>query len=164
MIITASSALWFAPFVIPICIWAAVSDLRFMRIRNKAVYALVAIFLVIGLFVLPFPEYLWRLSHLVIILFLGILMNAAGMIGAGDAKFAAGAAPFIAFGDIRMLMALFAACLIAGYITHSLVKISPLRNLAPDWESWHRKWDYPMGLSLGPTLAIYLILGAMYGQ
>ena len=44
----------------------------------------------------------------------GIILNAAGAMGAGDAKFLAAAAPYVALGDIHMLMALFAAILLAA--------------------------------------------------
>lgn len=164
MQITAWSALWFAPFVLPICVWAAMSDLRAMRIPNKAVMALAGVFIVVGLIAVPLAEYPWRLAQLVVVLMIGIVMNAAGMIGAGDAKFAAAAAPFIALGDLRLLLALFAANLLAAFTTHRLAKHSPLRRLAPDWESWNRGWEFPMGLSLGGTLAIYILLGALYGS
>jgi prepilin peptidase CpaA len=163
MAITAFSAYWFVPFVWPICFWAAWSDLARMRIPNKAVLALGAVFLLGGLLVLPFDTYLWRLVQLVVVLLIGIVMNAAGMIGAGDAKFAAAAAPFIASGDLRLLMALFAANLLAAVTTHRLVRMTPLRRLAPSWQSWERGWDFPMGLSLGATLAAYLGLGLFFG-
>ena len=38
--LTAAEALWFLPFVLPICIWVAWSDLREMRIPNVSVLAL----------------------------------------------------------------------------------------------------------------------------
>lgn len=164
MEITQISAMWFAPFVWPVCAWVAWSDMATMRIPNKAVMTLVAIFLVMGLFFMPFSEFAWRLGQLVIILLLGIVMNAAGMIGAGDAKFAAAAAPFIASGDLRLLLPLFAANLLAAYATHRLVRHTPLRKLAPNWESWSRGWDFPMGLALGSTLAAYIGLGIWFGS
>ena len=40
---------------------------------------------------------------------------------------------------------------------------SPLRRLAPDWQSWNTGKKFPMGFALGGTLAIYLGLGALYG-
>lgn len=163
MSITALSALIFAPLAWPICLWVAWSDMARMRIPNKAVIALFIVFAVLGLFALPLEDYLWRYAHLVVLLLIGIAMNAAGMIGAGDAKFAAVAAPFVALGDLRLIMVLFAANLLAAVITHRAVRASKLRNLAPDWESWHRRWDFPMGLSLGATLAAYLALGIFYG-
>ncbi|MDQ2093782.1 prepilin peptidase [Rhodalgimonas zhirmunskyi] len=164
MAITSLSALIFALPVWIICIWVAWSDMARMKIPNRAVMALVVVFLVLGLFVMPWDVFLWRLLHLVIILLVGIVMNAAGMIGAGDAKFAAATAPFIALGDLRLVMALFAANLLAAYVTHRIARHTPLRKLAPNWESWHRGWDFPMGLSLGATLAIYIGLGIPYGS
>ncbi len=164
MEITQLSAMWFAPFVWPICAWAAWSDMATMRIPNKSVMALAMVFVVLGLFLMPLPDYAWRLSHLVIVLLIGIIMNAAGMIGAGDAKFAAAAAPFIAGGDIRLILPLFAANLLAAFVTHRLARHSPLRQLAPGWESWNRGWDFPMGLALGGTLATYIGLGLYYGS
>jgi len=135
-----------------------------MRIPNKAVMALAAVFVVLGLFLMPLPDYAWRLGHLVIILLIGILMNASGMIGAGDAKFAAAAAPFVAGGDLRLILPLFAANLLAAFVTHRLARHSVLRSLAPGWESWSRGWDFPMGLALGGTLAAYIGLGLFFGS
>lgn len=159
----ATAALWFLPFVAPICLWVAWSDLSSMKILNKAVVALVCVYLVVGIAVLPLPDYLWRLSHLAVLLVVGIGANAAGLMGAGDAKFIAAAAPFVALGDASVVMLILAGVLIAAYVTHRLARISPLRRLAPDWASWHSGKRFPMGLALGPALAIYLALAAIHG-
>ncbi len=164
MAISATVALWFLPFVLPLCFYVAFTDMKQMRITNQAVVLLGVIFVVIGLIVLPFDVYLWRLMSLIIVLAVGILLNAAGAMGAGDAKFAAAAAPFIALGDLRLLMALFMATLLAAAATHRAAKYSPLRRLAPEWQSWQETKKFPMGLALGTTLALYLILGALYGR
>ncbi len=164
MSVTAASALWFLPFVLPICFYAAFTDLREMRITNHAVLALAAVFLIVGLVALPLPVYGMRLLQMLGVLVIGVVLNAAGAVGAGDAKFAAAAAPFIAGGDLRLLLALFAANLLAAFLSHRLAKYTPLRRIAPGWESWDRGWDFPMGLSLGGTLAFYLILGAFFGS
>lgn len=163
MHITSHAALWFLPFALPICAWVAWSDLRVMKIPNMAVIALGAVFLVVGLVALPLAEYPWRLLHLAIVLVIGIGMNAAGMIGAGDAKFTAAAAPFVAIGDLQLLLVILAASLLGGFVAHRIAKYSGLRQLAPEWESWRRGKKFPMGLCLGATLAIYLGLGAVYG-
>lgn len=163
MIITANSALWFLPFVLPISIWVAWNDMKFMKIPNKAVVALTAVFLVVGVFVIPLADIPWQLLQLVIVLVVGFLLNMIGAIGAGDAKFAAAMAPFVTYGDIRVLFYLFAAVLVAAVITHRLFKRSDLmRERTPDWVSWESR-SFPMGLALGPTLAFYLALGALYG-
>ena len=159
----AIAALWFLPFVAPICLWVAWSDMRSMKILNKAVVALVCVYLVVGFAVLPLPDYLWRLSHLAILLIVGIGANAAGLMGAGDAKFIAAAAPFVALGDAGAVMLILACVLVTAFITHRLARMSPLRRLAPDWASWHSGRRFPMGLALGPTLAFYLALAAMHG-
>ncbi len=163
MAILATQAMWFLPFVLPICLYVAFTDMAMMKITNQAVIALALVFVVVGFFLMPFTDYLWRLAALVIVLIVGIILNVSGALGAGDAKFAAAAAPFIALGDLRLLMALFAATLLAAAVAHKGVKYTPLRKLAPHWDSWEQGKKFPMGLALGPALAIYLILGALYG-
>jgi prepilin peptidase CpaA len=164
MAIGQAEAWLYLPFVLPICFYVAFTDLREMRITNQAVILLGAFFLILGLFALPFDSYLWRLAQLGIVLVVGIVLNAAGAMGAGDAKFAAAAAPYVALGDLRTLLVILMANLLAAVATHRLAKHTALRRLAPHWASWDKGWDFPMGLSLGGTLAIYLILGALFGS
>ena len=78
MAISATAALWFLPFVLPICFYVAFTDMKQMRITNQAVLVLTAIFVLLGLFLLPFDTYLWRLLSLVVVLVVGIALNAAG--------------------------------------------------------------------------------------
>ncbi len=134
-----------------------------MKITNGANILLAAVFVVVGLIALPFDLYLWRLASLGIVLVVGFILNAAGAMGAGDSKFAAAAAPFIALGDLRLLMFLFMAALLASVATHRTIKHTPLRRLAPHWTSWEQGKKFPMGLALGATLALYLGLGLFYG-
>ncbi|MCG6904096.1 MAG: prepilin peptidase [Rhodobacter sp.] len=163
MTITTYAALWFLPFALPICIWVAWSDLKFMKIPNKAVVALMVVFLAIGLIVLPLAEYPWRLVHLVVVIVIGFTLNMVGMIGAGDAKFAAAMAPFIPLGDMRLFLVLFAAVLMASFVLHRMIRAVPaIRNKTPDWVSWGSK-KFPMGLSLGIALGTYLVLGVLHG-
>lgn len=164
MAISSAAALWFLPFVLPICLYVCFTDLSQMRITNQAVLALAAVFLLVGLIALPLPAYGMRLVQMLAVLVVGFALTSAGAMGAGDAKFAAAAAPFIAPGDLRLLLALFAANLLAAFATHRLTKYTPLRRIAPGWKSWKTGWKFPMGLSLGGTLALYLILGAAYGR
>ncbi|MFD0858754.1 prepilin peptidase [Roseovarius aquimarinus] len=163
MTITAHAAMWFLPFVLPICFWVAYTDLKLMKITNKAVMTLVCVYLVIGLVALPLDVYAWRWLHLAVVLVAGIALNAIGALGAGDAKFAAAAAPFIALGDLKLILFILAAAAFFGYVIHRIAKHSPLRRLAPDWVSWTREGKYPMGLSLGGALGIYLVQGALTG-
>ena len=112
MTITAQEALWFLPFVLPICFYVAFTDLALMKITNKAVLVLGAVFVLLGPIVLPSIDlYFWRLLQIVVVLVAGIALNAAGVMGAGDAKFLAAAAPYVALGDLRLMAVLFAMVL-----------------------------------------------------
>jgi len=163
MALTASAALWFLPFVLPICTWVAWSDLKFMKIPNKAVLALTVVFLLVGLIAVPLAEYPWRLLHLVVVLVIGFALNMLGLIGAGDAKFAAAMAPFFPLGDLRLMLVLFAAVLVAAFATHRLFRAVPaMRSRTADWKSWS-SGDFPMGLALGGAMGFYLALGVFYG-
>ncbi|MEL6463698.1 MAG: prepilin peptidase [Pseudomonadota bacterium] len=165
MALSASVALWFLPLLLPLCLYVAYTDLAEMRITNPTVLTMAAIFAVMGLFLYPFDAYLWQLAQLAIVLVVGIILNAAGSMGAGDAKFLAAAAPYVALGDIRLIVALFAAVLLAAYAVHSLAKHTPLHTYAPNWASWRQEGrKFPMGFALGPTLAIYLGLATLYGS
>ncbi|UWP97479.1 A24 family peptidase [Aliiroseovarius crassostreae] len=161
---SASAALWFLPFAAPICVWAAVSDLKRMKIPNKAVITLLAVYAVVGLIALPLEDYAWRYLHLLVVLVLGFVFNLAGAFGAGDAKFAAAMAPFITLPDVADFLFLFCATLLIGFALHRLARAIPaVRRKTPDWESWKRK-DFPMGLCLGTSLTLYLALSASTGM
>lgn len=163
MSLPASAAIWlFFPALI-VGLWAAWSDMKFMRIPNQAVLALALAFVVIGPLALPMPTYLWQLAHLPIVLAVGFVMNLAGLIGAGDAKFAAAMAPYFALGDLKLVLALFSAVLLAAFVAHRGLGLIPVfRRAAGDWESWQRR-DFPMGLALGAALIFYLALAIGHG-
>lgn len=161
---SAREALWFLPLVIPIAIWVAWSDMKFMKIPNKAVLALAGVFAVIGLLALPLPEYGWRWVHLAAVLAVGFVLTIAGLMGAGDAKFGAAMAPFIALGDLNLFIGIFAASLILAFVGHRTMRAIPaVRKATPDWASWtHRK--FPMGLALSGALLIHLGAVATLGR
>lgn len=162
--ITSLSAMWFLPFATLISIWVAWNDMKFMKIPNVAVLALFAVFVTIGFFVLPTDEYFMRFAHLAVILVIGFVCSTLGLLGAGDAKFAAAMAPFVAWGDAANMLYLLAAVVLAALVTHRILQRSKaFRKLTPDWKSWDNK-DFPMGFALGGALVAYLALGTLYGQ
>lgn len=161
MFLDPSAALWFLPFVLPIAIWVAWSDMATMKIPNKAVLALIVVYLVIGLIALPFDQWAWQLVHFAVILGIGFVASAIGLMGAGDAKFAAAAAPFIVLGDSMNLLALLAIWSLFGFLSHRLARVTPIRKLVPHWESWERTRDFPMGYPLAGTLVTYLALAVI---
>ncbi len=166
MDLTTAQALWFLPPVLPICIYVMWSDLARMKIPNIATDTLLIVFVIVGLLALPFDAYLWRWLHFGVVLALGIAFNAAGAMGAGDAKFCASAAPFVAFGDLTIILMLVSAAALAGVVSHKIAKRTAIRRLVPNWESWapaagNRK--FPMGYPLAGGLLAYLVAGLFYG-
>ncbi len=162
MVTTWTEAAWFLPFVIPIAIWVAWSDMSSMKIPNKAVLALLAVFAVVGLIALPFTEYLWRWAHFAVVIVITFVLSSLRVMGAGDAKFAAAMAPFIAFADWQPFMFLLGATIIAAFIIHRVAKATGIRNMVPEWESWTRK-EFPMGMALAPSLVFYLAIAFFQG-
>lgn len=163
--LSAQAAAWFLPFLVPMCLYVAYTDLAAMRISNWTVLLMAATFAVLGVFLFPLDHYLWQLAQLGIVLVVGMVLNAGGAMGAGDAKFLAAAAPYVALGDAFVVLTLFATVLLAAYGTHKLAKNTQLHTLAPGWASWTQKAQkFPMGFALGPTLAIYLGMAAVHGS
>lgn len=144
--------------VLPICGWVIYTDLKYMKIRNAAVLALIGVFAVAGFLALPLEIWLWRWVHLPVLLGIGLVLNMALGVGMGDVKFAAAAAPFFSADPGRVMLAilLLQACLILGFSAHRIARAIPaVRAATPDWASWgHRK--FPFGLVLVGTLLGYL--------
>ena len=153
--------LWFLPLTIAIAIWVSWSDMKFMKIPNKAVVTLAGVWFILGWPVVGLTVWLWGLALLFGVLVIGFLMSTAGMVGAGDAKFAAAMAPFFTGGDLRLLFALFAACLLGAFAVHRIARAIPaVRRATPDWASWTHK-KFPMGLALSGTLIFYPLCAAL---
>lgn len=158
-----TEALWFLPFVAPICAWVIYTDLSRMKITNKANLALLCVFVIFGLLALPLEIYGWRLAQFVIVLVLGVLFNVIGLMGAGDSKFLAAAAPFIAPADVVSVLILLSIVTLMAIATHRWAMKTALRDMAPDWVSWTNTKKFPMGLALGTTLVLYLVMGLIWG-
>lgn len=159
---TAEAARWFLPAVIPIALYVSWTDMSRMKITNKTVLVLVVSYAILGLFAFPFQMYLWQWLNLPIALVICMLLWSLRVMGAGDAKFIAAAAPMLVMADLFLILRLFAACIIAALIAHSLFRLSPLRNTVPDWKSWDAGPKFPKGLPLSMTLMFYLMLVAFY--
>lgn len=146
---------WWLLTLTPICLWIMWSDLASMKIPNKAVLAAMVVFATVGVVLLPFDAYLWRWLQFAVVLGIGFVLSSIGALGAGDAKFAAAMALFIAPGDIAPFLLMFSFILIATFALHRAARAIPgIRNAFPTWESWHRK-EFPMGIALAPALMAY---------
>lgn len=144
----------------PVCAWVCLTDVKTMKIPNKAVLAMVAIFTVVGLLTFPLDIFAWRWVNLLVVLLIGIVLNQVAGVGAGDAKFAAAAALYVRAADAGLILPLFAAFLLGAFAAHRLFRAIPaVRAATPDWVSWKRK-DFPMGLALVGTFLAYMIIMA----
>ena len=150
-------ALIFLPFVLPIAVWVAWSDLARMKIPNKAVLAMGALWPLLGWLVFPWQVWLLGVGIMAIVLILGFVGNVAGLFGAGDAKFAAAMAGIFTAGDPVFIAMLYCACSIGALLVQRGLRMIPaVRRLAPDWKSWtHNK--FPFGLALSSMVVLYLV-------
>ncbi len=156
--LTTKAALIFLALVLPISVWASVSDLKRMKIPNKAVLTMAAIWPLIGWMLVPFDAWLWGFALMAIVLLLGYLAYTTGTFGAGDAKYAAAMAPFFVGADYAWLMLLIASCLIGALITHRIMRgIPAIRRMTPDWESWTQRRYFPLGFALSGIVVFYLV-------
>lgn len=158
-------ALGFLLGALPICLWVAHADLSRLKIPNRAVMALLALYALGGLALAllagwPLADWGWRWTHLVAVLPVGMALNAASLVGAGDAKFAAAAAPYVALSDWGTIAGLFPLMLLLCWLLHRLARATAGPRLAAGWASWSSGKRFPMGVALGATLLAYLGLAA----
>jgi prepilin peptidase CpaA len=150
--------------VLPIAIWAALSDLKTMKIPNKAVLAMAAIWPLTGWYLVSMPTWLWGFAIMAIVLVLGFLMYLTGTFGAGDAKYAAAMAGIFTGGRIGDILLIIFVCMVGALTLHRLLRSLPVvRNATPDWESWNRRRYFPFGLSLS-AIVIFYLLAAIWPQ
>lgn len=153
--VTEMTPLWWLLALTPVCFWVAWSDLSSMKIPNKSVLAAIAVFAVVGLIALPFADYLWRWLQFAVVLGIGFILSLTRLVGAGDAKFAAAMALFIAPADIPVFLMMFSVILVVTFAIHRIARAVPaIRNAFPTWESWSRA-EFPMGIALAPSLMAY---------
>ena len=157
--ITSTGALILLAPALPIAVWAAGSDMKRMKIPNKAVLALAAVWPLLGwLAVATWTAWFWGFALMAIVLVVGYLAYTTGTFGAGDAKYAAAMAPMFVGANIGTLLMIFFVCTIGALVLHRLARSVPaLRNLTPDWESWTQRRYFPFGLALSGILVVYLV-------
>ncbi len=158
--LTTTQAWIFLPVVLPIALWAIYTDLKDMKILNITVLALLAGFVVLGPFALSLEEYAWRFAHFGIVLVIGFFASALLGIGAGDAKFAAAMAPFVAASDAGLVAMLVAFSALIGLILHRMARSVPaIVGATPEWVSWQQDKVFPYGVGLSSGLLIYFFIG-----
>lgn len=147
----------FFVLTLPFAFWAAYSDLSTMKIRNKLNIGLFAVFVVSAPFLLPLTEVGLRLGIAALTLFVGFVLNSAGRLGGGDAKFVAAFIPFVDPGEMSVFFMFLAGCLLAATAVHWVARRIPaIKAMAPHWKSWTAQPYFPMGLGLAPAFSLYL--------
>lgn len=155
---TVQQAMVLLPFVFPIAIWVAWSDLKVMKIPNRAVLTMLAVWVALGWYAVGVTPWLWSFALMAVVLVLGFLGNMIGLFGAGDAKFAAAMAGVFIGGNIYLIAGLYAACSVGALVLHRILKRIPaVRRATPDWTSWDRRNMFPMGTALASMLVLYLL-------
>lgn len=148
----------FLAVTVPVLIYTVWTDLSRMKIYNRTVLLMFAVFVLVGPLVLPVDDYLNRYASFAIVLAFGFVLTIAGGVGGGDSKFAAAAAPFVAPEDIRLVVVLLCAASLAAVATHRIARAIPaIRRQAPDWHSWSEARDFPLGFALATTLILYFL-------
>lgn len=157
--ITSNGALILLVPVLIIAVWAAVSDLKRMKIPNYAVLALAAVWPLLGWLAVPtWTAWFWGFGLMAIVFVLGYLLYTTGTFGAGDAKFAAAMAPIFVGTDVGRLLLLIAACLMGALIVHRIMRAIPaVRRMTPDWQSWTERRYFPLGFALSGIAVIYVV-------
>jgi prepilin peptidase CpaA len=142
-----------------------------MKIKNLAVLAMLAIFVVVGPMLLPLGDYAWRYAHFAVVLAIGYLMSAGLGFGAGDMKYMAAVAPFVPVADLGAIAMLFLLWSVILLVLFWLARRSDaLRMAAPGWvwltdtaerAGGVRKLKTPFGVALAPTVTTYFALAAI---
>lgn len=158
----ATPALWVAfAAMLPLMAWASWSDLRTLKIPNTLVLAVLAVFVVTGVWGLPTDVFFWRLGHGFAILVLGFVAFSFGFIGGGDAKMAAALTPFIVPTDLSLFLILYAVVTLVLLMVLRLV-MQIYRHRDTGWLSIDqlkkpaRERVFPMGLIFGVAMVLYL--------
>ena len=168
-LVIAPPALWFAILaLLPLMALTAWFDLKHLRIPNALALAVLAVFLVAGLWGLPLETFLWRLGAAALVLAAGFALFAAGLIGGGDAKMAAALAPFVAAEDVATLLVLYAVVTLVLLVVLRLA-MQLARRSETGWRAVDqyarppRERVFPMGLIFAITIAVYLLAEALAG-
>lgn len=148
----------------PILFLCAFTDLRHMTISNRANIILVLIFVILGIFLLPLPDYGIRLLQGFIVLVIGFLLTTFGFIGGGDAKLLAAAAPYVAFEDVPEVFFTLSIVTLSALLGHRLLaRIPQFKAEVADWVSWKEHRNFPFGVPISATLSFYLFLVSGFG-
>lgn len=132
--------------IAPILVYAAYSDLRWLRIPNGVSLLMLAIFALVAM-TLPWSELMWRTSIGATIFVIGLVLFAARLIGAGDVKLLSALLLFVPSSHTLPFFQLFSVSLLLGVAFISVCRRLPqLQTLG--WRSVDTPRSFPMGISI----------------
>ena len=131
--------------IAPLLIYAAYSDLRYMRIPDFISIALVALFTVTILIQVPL-DIGARIAVATGIFVIGYTGFSFRLIGGGDVKFLSALALFVPRSELTVFANLFSVSLLVGVFLICVAQRSRLANVG--WKSFSARGRFPMGLSI----------------
>lgn len=163
--ITPTGALILLVPALPLAIWASLSDLKRLKIPNKAVLAVAALWPLLGWLAVPtWTAWFWGFAIMAIGFLIGYLAFTFLRFPGGDAKYAAAISPMFVGADIGFALQIVLVSMIGATVLHQILRQIPfVRRMAPDWEGWKRWRMVPFGLALSGMMIFYL-LAAIWPQ
>jgi prepilin peptidase CpaA len=132
-----------------VVVWAAISDVRFRKIPNWTILALLGLFPAFAL-AGTLAWALWSLVGAVVVFVVTYALYAFKLLGAGDSKLFSAVALFVGLGEIARLGVL--AALAGGLIALVIVLSRPRRALM--MFSLRGKGDFGSGIPYGVAIAV----------
>lgn len=157
--ITPTGALILLVPVLPIAIWAALTDLKRLKIPNQAVLAMAAVWPALGWLAVPtWTAWFWGFGFLVIGIVIAYLAFALVRFPGGDGKLAAAISPVFVGADLGNLLLIILVCMLGATLFVQVIRLIPaVRRAAPDWESFRHWRIMPFGVALSAMVVVYLV-------
>lgn len=140
-------------------LYAAWSDLRFMSIPNEVSLLLLGLFVVSAPFLVGLPDMGGRMIIAVVLLVIGIMLNALRLIGGGDVKLLSAGILFVdpSIDHVSLFFQVLGMMSLSGVIVHrGLAYLPPVSKAVPEWSSWGERGKFPFGLSIAASVIFYL--------
>ncbi|MDK3072575.1 prepilin peptidase [Sedimentitalea sp. JM2-8] len=155
----------FIPLVLsaPLLAAMAIGDLRRLRISNRLVLAMLAIFVLSAPFLLPPSEIGARVIVALSVFVLGTAGFALGLWGGGDVKALAALMLFLPSAALPIYAYIFAFSMLAG-IALVLTFRAAFGTPETAWHAFRPQTEFPMGLSIalsGMLLPLVLLVPAL---
>ncbi len=145
----------------PVLIYAAWTDLRFMKLWNLTIFLIFVGFLLVAPWFMPLGDVAFRALVGAGVTLVLILAAAAGAFGGGDAKYLGALVPWIAPEGYPFFAICLCGCLILLVPFLALARRSgALRAATLRWRSW-RKRKIPMGVGISAAMLLYLTATAL---